>query len=404
MASWGVESKVKSFLQFAINKLDSCAESLQDEDPEDNFQELTAFTTGLSRHLKNTAAPASQELKNTIIETLQPAWDVRTDKPGDDLSVASLRAALEALLGAISDEEPAEEEEDEDTKPDGLEGMSLQDAISYMWKLDEPNRVNWGDSGFTLNMQQKGRYGQDRCDDVLFDWVNLEHPFWSHPVTKAYISLLDNYERETGKEERATAEEKQEMAQFLDALCRTKVIKFVFAYLKANGGADARCGGIKSLLDFQNIISDLWMAPYRRFKKNDSSGFEHVFVGEEKRGKIIGLHNWVQFYLEEKKGNIDYLGWSGKQDSDYSDDVNLVTVKFAWNDDDAEEEVKPMSTMLCGSTVEFEMAILTLVFLAGNQDGENVFQLGSEKIKVKCYPQNVRYGGAKVGTAYLEIA
>eukprot|EP00961_Rhodomonas_salina_P212836 2874528-Rhodomonas_salina.1 len=34
----------------------------------------------------------------------------------------------------------------------------------------------------------------------------------------------------------------------------------------------------------------------------------------------------VQFYLEEKKGNIDYLGWSGKQDSDYSDDVNLVQI------------------------------------------------------------------------------
>ena len=50
---------------------------------------------------------------------------------------------------------------------------------------------------------------------------------------------------------------------------------------------------------------------------NDSSGFEHVFVGEEKDGKITGLHNWVQYYLEEAKGNIDYLGWSGKRDSDY---------------------------------------------------------------------------------------
>ena len=38
----------------------------------------------------------------------------------------------------------------------------------------------------------------------------------------------------------------------------------------------------------------------------------------------------VQFYLEEKKGNIDYLGWVGRQDGDYTDDVNLVSVKFAW--------------------------------------------------------------------------
>jgi len=46
---------------------------------------------------------------------------------------------------------------------------------------------------------------------------------------------------------------------------------------------------------------------------NDSSGFEHVFVGEERAGKIMGLHNWVQYYIEEKKGNINYLGWKGKQ-------------------------------------------------------------------------------------------
>eukprot|EP01052_Picozoa_sp_SAG31_P019726 SAG31_NODE_1451_length_8305_cov_8.321350_6_plen_166_part_00 len=96
--------------------------------------------------------------------------------------------------------------------------------------------------------------------------------------------------------------------------------------------------------DFQNVVYDCWFAPYRRVKNNDSSGFEHVIVGEEKNGKITGLHNWIQYYIEEKKGNIDYLGWVGKQDQDNGDDVNLVSVAFAWADDDPETEVKPMST------------------------------------------------------------
>ena len=31
-----------------------------------------------------------------------------------------------------------------------------------------------------------------------------------------------------------------------------------------------------------------------------------VFVGEENNeGKITGLHNWVQYFIEEKKGNIN---------------------------------------------------------------------------------------------------
>jgi len=126
-------------------------------------------------------------------------------------------------------------------------------------------------------------------------------------------------------------------------------------------------------------------------------------VGEEKNGEITGLHNWVQFYLEEKKGKINYLGWSGRQDSDYDDDVHIVTVKFAWQDDDPDVEVKPMSTMLCGSTVEFEMAALTMAFLGGNQEGDNMMQLGSEKINIKCFPHRTRFGN-KIATAFMEIA
>merc|ERR1712194_87567 len=105
--------------------------------------------------------------------------------------------------------------------------------------------------------------------------------------------------------------------------------------------------------------------------------------------------------MGEKKGNINYLGWQGKQDSDYSDDVNIVTVKFAWQDDDPGDEVKPMSTLLCGSTVEFEIAALSMAFLMGEMD--NKMQLGTEKINIKCYPQRSRYG-TKVQGAYFEVA
>lgn len=46
------------------------------------------------------------------------------------------------------------------------------------------------------------------------------------------------------------------------------------------------------------------------YYRPDSCGFEHVFVGETRRGKqILGLHNWVQFYLQEKHKQIDYKGY-----------------------------------------------------------------------------------------------
>ena len=29
-------------------------------------------------------------------------------------------------------------------------------------------------------------------------------------------------------------------------------------------------------------------------------------TGEVKKGKVTGFHNWIQFYMQEKEGLVDY--------------------------------------------------------------------------------------------------
>ena len=66
-------------------------------------------------------------------------------------------------------------------------------------------------------------------------------------------------------------------------------------------GRDARCATLRAS-SWKSLLFDLWFAPYRRFKQNDSSGFEHVFVGEESRGKITGLAFGVRICQRPARG------------------------------------------------------------------------------------------------------
>ena len=123
MSSWAaavasVESKLVSFVRFAIQKLDSATASLTDEDPEDNYQELCAFAYGMSRSLKSTGSSASGPLKSAIREFLAKMWDIGPDQPGPGLrdgGVAGLRAALEGLIqagGPLSEAAGQQEEQE----------------------------------------------------------------------------------------------------------------------------------------------------------------------------------------------------------------------------------------------------------------------------------------------------
>lgn len=66
---------------------------------------------------------------------------------------------------------------------------------------------------------------------------------------------------------------------------------------------------------FKNLLKDIWFSPYPRSKNfsqvNDSSAFEHVFIGDSKAKQRVvgGLHNWIQAYFLEKEDKFDYTGY-----------------------------------------------------------------------------------------------
>jgi hypothetical protein len=89
---------VRAFIEMAADKLDNAAEGLQDDTPEEDYKELCEFAAGFRNALLNTAAKATPELKGELSAGLASAWDLRGNKPGPELSLATLQAGLRGLL------------------------------------------------------------------------------------------------------------------------------------------------------------------------------------------------------------------------------------------------------------------------------------------------------------------
>jgi len=274
----------------------------------------------------------------------------------------------------------------------------VQEFVSKLWELDinrfEPGR----DYALNLGHGKKPWQVHDAAGDLLFKFVNKDK-FFNTPTYRAMYSLLDNYERGCDEEEVVTREEKKENWQFLDAVLDTPCGAYMHKYLVAKGLADV------NERDFKRDLYQMWFALYRRDGELSSSGFEHVFIGEESRGKITGLHSWIQTFILERKGELNYKGYilprrkhrSAEDDAD--EDDHVLTVQFDWG-----EESKSVSTMFLGVSPEFELSLYTALFLLGKEEGKESYELDIEDkdVRVRLYRIKSKYGD-KVGSAFPEL-
>eukprot|EP00180_Rhodochaete_pulchella_P001294 Plantae.Rhodophyta-Rhodochaete_pulchella.ctg2103.p1 GENE.Plantae.Rhodophyta-Rhodochaete_pulchella.ctg2103~~Plantae.Rhodophyta-Rhodochaete_pulchella.ctg2103.p1 ORF type:complete len:374 (+),score=76.80 Plantae.Rhodophyta-Rhodochaete_pulchella.ctg2103:526-1647(+) len=268
-------------------------------------------------------------------------------------------------------------------QPSDDELGSLRAACEQLWELDI-NRLE-PQLDYSINLQERSERDEDTAPGPLFRYVD-KHVF-NKPTYLAFHYLLDNYERETGVSENTNEEEKQENWDFLNAVMATPCMQYCFRYASARGvlkDADDEQG-------FKSFLYRLWFYLYRRETSRDSSGFEHVFVGEERNGKIIGFHNWIQIMIEEHRQKLDYKGYLHRSGPEPDAMTQILSVQFAW-----EGDLKPVSTCFIGVSPEFELALYTLCFLCGEE--ENRIKVGPYECTIKCYRL-----GSMIGTAFPQL-
>jgi poly(U)-specific endoribonuclease len=114
---------------------------------------------------------------------------------------------------------------------------------------------------------------QDDAPQPLFSYV--DESVLSRPTFQTFVALLDNYTAQVGVTERVTQSELQENSTFLHHIMQTPCMRYLHQYLLAKGKTSNH--------DVEGFIRELnhfWFDMYSRKKTNDSSGFEHVFIGE----------------------------------------------------------------------------------------------------------------------------
>mmetsp|Transcript_22199 Transcript_22199/g.37160 ORF Transcript_22199/g.37160 Transcript_22199/m.37160 type:complete len:409 (-) Transcript_22199:1567-2793(-) len=347
-----------------------------------SFEQLEAKTKGMSDAIKRDSNSAPGRIKQLIVENFNSiGWDVRRSKVTKlaNFTSAGLLHALKELAAQIENWDPPVAPTDEE-----LADLSL--ACDKLWQLDAHRLVP--DVDYVLNLQ-RGKKSYDRDDvaiEPLFSFV--DEAALAKPTYAAFVALLDNYSAKTGIKEVVTREELEENRKFLELLMDTAVMQYTHRYLLSTHKTKA-----STREQFINELNDLWFGLYSRKAHNDSSGFEHVFLGEIKDDQIVGFHNWIRIYLEEKNNRtFDYRGYikprrRGCHNSQPHSQEQLVTIQFEW-----QGAMKNVSSSLIGTSPEFEVALYTLCFYSGQNEDD--VRLGPYRAKITCYtwPAHPRHG------------
>ncbi|XP_015896728.3 uncharacterized protein LOC107430408 isoform X2 [Ziziphus jujuba] len=283
---------------------------------------------------------------------------------------------------------PANEQEYSDEVDIGIEPSDeelndLSQACKRLWELDINRLVPGKDYEIDCGEGKRVRQRGDVAEGSLFTWLNED--VFRRPTFSRFCSLLDNYNPNQGCKEVLTSEERQEQAAFIEEISRTAPIKYLHKYLASKRIVS------ENVQDFKRLMTRLWFDLYGRGGSSySSSAFEHVFVGEVKQQgeqEISGFHNWLQFYLEEAKGRVDYQGYIFPRRRGHTPDsqTQVLTLQFEWNG-----ILKSVSSTLIGVSPEFEIALYTLCYFVGGED--NYIELGPYPVNIKCYRFGDRIG------------
>jgi len=240
-----------------------------------------------------------------------------------------------------------------------------------------------------LNLQCTTNNGNpnDCSSEPLFSFVDPS--VLEMPIYVKLAALYDNYVSSPSSVEDHTQQEQQEEADFMQEVCSSPVTNATHSFLVEKGAFTG------TQQDWCDHIHFTWFTMYDRAKSTlGSSGFEHVFIGEKKGGKVGGFHNWFHWYLLEQAGDINYLGYW--QTAEFGPDMwRGGGISFTYNWDGTP---KPYGSMFLATSPELELALYT-VCLMNRPNAKCHTSMMGQDVFIQTWEENVG-GNILPGSSY----
>ncbi|ELU16063.1 hypothetical protein CAPTEDRAFT_223490 [Capitella teleta] len=264
---------------------------------------------------------------------------------------------------------------------------SAEELSRIMQELWDSDASRLPSQAYQVNLQSRVTQEdfQDKAPQRFFTSVlpSLE----THSNTfRTFINLQNDFIAETQVDDPLHEDKQEDIDDFLAAVLNTNLTRTTHYFLNQMGAVGSEEA------DMRKLLHDVWFVPYSRSKKftgKDSSGFEHVFVGETRGEKVIGFHNWIRFYLEERKLDdvINYHGYISVTEPE------VIAVQFSW-----QGKRKNLGTFFLGSSPEFDLCVYTICFvLQPNQRCS--FSIHHNPVTIQTFDMT-SVPGLQLGTAF----
>ncbi|XP_067659982.1 uridylate-specific endoribonuclease-like [Haliotis asinina] len=175
-----------------------------------------------------------------------------------------------------------------------------------LWKIDvhrfEPDEI-------TVNYGSRTAVNGTFSQSAQPFFTKVDESRFTHPTYKTFIALMNSYDPPLDHTNSGVQADQSLVDAFLDSLFTSEVTRTAHAHLLENTYFSG------NLSDYRRTVTHLWFKPYTSSGSTSNvTGFQMMVMGKEGGSNLIGPHNWVRFYLEEKTGRIRYRGYTKKTD------------------------------------------------------------------------------------------